>query len=175
MSRLIIAIVRLTYLLRPLVFSMFAERTYVLPWAMEIGPRWFQRTVVALLPWKKLHRARDMIDAIEANSLEIFHEKQRALAAGDEAVVQQIGEGKDILSILSKILFQFDDKGLTISSEGKYECQHRGSLGGKRTDRPNVVCVLHFINGWVLDIVLAHLSLQQWTQPPALYAGLCGY
>ena len=120
---------------------MFAERTYVLPWAMEVGPRWFQRTVVTLLPWKKLHRARDMIDAIEANSLEILHEKQRALAEGDEAVAQQIGEGKDILSILSEILFQFDDKGLTISSEGEYECQRRGSLGGERADRPNVVCV----------------------------------
>jgi hypothetical protein len=80
---------------------MVAARTYILPWAMEIGPKWFQRLVVGLLPWKRLHEARDIIDMMETMSLKIYREKRKALQEGDEAIAQQIGEGKDIISILS--------------------------------------------------------------------------
>ena len=39
--------------------------------------------------------------SMEAQSKNIFHGKRTALEKGDEAVVHQIGEGKDIMSILS--------------------------------------------------------------------------
>jgi hypothetical protein len=54
-----------------------------------------------LLPWKALHDIRDISDLFHKTSLEILEDKRRALAEGDEAVERQIGQGKDIMSILS--------------------------------------------------------------------------
>jgi hypothetical protein len=58
-----------------------------------------------LLPWKTLHNIRDLSDLLHKTSLEIFEGKRKALAEGDEAVERQIGQGKDIMSILSMSLF----------------------------------------------------------------------
>ena len=69
-----------------------------------------RRFIVDLLPWKNLHDVRDIIDTIHNTSLEIFESKKRALLDGDEAVERQVGQGKDILSILSTlILFPLRD------------------------------------------------------------------
>ena len=53
-----------------------------------------------LLPWKNLHDIRDIVDILHNTSVEIFEAKKKALEEGDEAVTQQIGRGKDIISIL---------------------------------------------------------------------------
>jgi hypothetical protein len=39
---------------------------------------------------------------MHTTSSEVFHDKLRALDEGDEATVRQIGEGRDIISILSE-------------------------------------------------------------------------
>lgn len=39
-------------------------------------------------------------DTLTARSLNIVNEKKRALQQGDEALKQQVGEGKDIMSVL---------------------------------------------------------------------------
>jgi hypothetical protein len=57
--------------------------------------------MVNLLPWKNLHDLRDIVDTMYKTSVEIFESKKRAMMDGDDAVVTQIGRGKDILSILS--------------------------------------------------------------------------
>ena len=44
---------------------------------------------------------RDIVDVLHDTSVEIFETKKKALEEGDEA---QIGQGKDILSILSAYL-----------------------------------------------------------------------
>jgi len=54
------------------------------------------------LPWKSLHDLRDIVDIIDNTSVEIFEAKKKELEEGDEAVTQQIGQGKDIMSILMK-------------------------------------------------------------------------
>ena len=54
-----------------------------------------------LLPWKNLHELRDVVDVLNNTAIEIFEKKKKALEEGDEAVTQQIGKGKDIMSILS--------------------------------------------------------------------------
>lgn len=56
-----------------------------------------------MLPWKSLHKLRDIVDIMHNTSTEIFETKKRALEEGNEAVSKQIGRGKDILSILSKL------------------------------------------------------------------------
>lgn len=54
-----------------------------------------------ILPWKNLHAMRDIVDTLHNVSVEIFGAKKKALEEGDETVTQQIGQGKDIMSILS--------------------------------------------------------------------------
>ena len=54
-----------------------------------------------ILPWKNLHAVRDIVDVLHNTSVEIYEGKKKALEEGDEAVTQQIGQGNDIISILS--------------------------------------------------------------------------
>ncbi|KAF8966238.1 cytochrome P450 [Flammula alnicola] len=68
----------------------------------RIGPPKFQRFVVDILPWKNLHEIRDISDVLYNTSVEIFESKKKALAEGDEALANQIGQGKDIMSILMR-------------------------------------------------------------------------
>jgi hypothetical protein len=68
---------------------------------MKIGTPKFRRIVMDILPWKNLHEMRDIVDILDTTAIEIFEEKKKALEEGDEAVTQQIGNGNDIMSILS--------------------------------------------------------------------------
>ncbi|KAJ7773086.1 cytochrome P450 [Mycena metata] len=75
---------------------------YVLPWASQIGSPKFRRFIVNMLPWKDLHTGRDIIDMMYSTAVHIYNTKKAALESGDEAVSQQISQGKDIISILMK-------------------------------------------------------------------------
>ncbi|KAK7466276.1 hypothetical protein VKT23_005004 [Stygiomarasmius scandens] len=90
--------------LLPLLAKLFLPATYILPWAVRIGPPQFRRFVVNVLClfWKNAREMRDRCDFMWKVSEEIFEKKKKALAEGDEAVSMQIGEGKDILSILMR-------------------------------------------------------------------------
>ncbi|KAF8971842.1 cytochrome P450 [Flammula alnicola] len=68
----------------------------------RIGPPKFRRFVVDILPWKNLHAVRDIVDVLYHTSVEIFESKKKALSEGDEALANQIGQGKDIMSILMR-------------------------------------------------------------------------
>ncbi|KAI0359045.1 cytochrome P450 [Trametes cingulata] len=72
----------------------------LLPLAIKIGSPAFRRRVVELLPSANVQRLKDISDTMHARSLLIFNEKKEALARGDDAVKHQIGEGRDIMSIL---------------------------------------------------------------------------
>lgn len=74
-------------------------RTY-LGWTTQIGPPTIRRAIVNLLPWKAAHQIRDIADTMYNTSVEILNSKRRALDEGDVAIGNQIGQGKDILSIL---------------------------------------------------------------------------
>ena len=74
---------------------------YLAPLA-RLGTPKFRRFVLNLIPWKTLHQLRDISDVIHNTAVEIINSKKRALEDGDEAVAKQIGQGKDILSILSR-------------------------------------------------------------------------
>ena len=77
---------------------------------VRIGTPKFRRFILNLIPWKALHQLRDISDVVHNTAVEIINSKKRALADGDEAVARQIGQGKDILSVLSKG-FSFLDYG----------------------------------------------------------------
>ena len=59
-----------------------------------------RRWLAERVPWPALQRVRNMVDTMDKMAYEIYDAKMVALRAGEEAVVQQIGEGKDILSKL---------------------------------------------------------------------------
>lgn len=67
---------------------------------MKLLPVKVRTLIMNITPWKALHEVRDMVNYMHEISVEIYHEKKRALEEGDEAVVRQIGQGKDLLSIL---------------------------------------------------------------------------
>jgi hypothetical protein len=53
-----------------------------------------------LLPWKTLHELRDAVNTLHVLSDEAIESKKSAFKRGDDAVLEQVGEGKDIMSIL---------------------------------------------------------------------------
>ncbi|KAJ4473284.1 cytochrome P450 [Lentinula edodes] len=88
--------------LLPTLMRVQFWRLNVLPYVSWIGTAKFRRFVVNLLPWKDLHHLRDMVDYMHNVAEEIYENKRRAFEMGDEAVEQQIGRGKDLISILMR-------------------------------------------------------------------------
>lgn len=72
----------------------------LLPYVIDIGPPWLRRKILELIPHKGLQELKAIVDTMHRRSVEIFEQKKRALEKGDEIVTQQVGEGKDIMSIL---------------------------------------------------------------------------
>jgi hypothetical protein len=81
-------------------------RTYFLSTLVKLGPPKFRRAIVNIFSsfHPRTHKLKEIIDVIQNTSTEIFEAKKNALAKGDEVVAQQIGAGKDLLSILSRSL-----------------------------------------------------------------------
>jgi hypothetical protein len=52
-------------------------------------------------PWRALNRIIELTDLMNANASEIYETKKRLLESGDSATVKQVGDGKDIISLLS--------------------------------------------------------------------------
>ena len=71
-------------------------------YVVNLGSASFRRRIVELSPDPNIHALKNIIDTMEMRSKEILESKRAALRAGDEAVKQQIGEGKDIMSVLCK-------------------------------------------------------------------------
>lgn len=82
------------------LFSAFLVMRPILPTIVRIGTPAFRRKVVEWLPLKIVQEAIEVIDIMHEESISIYNSKKTALAEEEEAVVQQSGKGKDILSIL---------------------------------------------------------------------------
>ncbi len=72
------------------------------PYFTKCGPPGLRRFVAKFLPYSKMQQLREIVDTLDYQSRKVYNQKKVALEKGDAAVVQQIGEGKDIISILSK-------------------------------------------------------------------------
>ena len=55
-------------------------------------------------PWKALNRVIELTDILKANARGIYDTKKRLLESGDSATVKQIGDYKDIISLLSALM-----------------------------------------------------------------------
>ena len=58
------------------------------------------RLIARLLPPSNLQKLRDIIYTMDEQSRIIYNGKKAALEKGDEAVLHQMNDGKDIMSIL---------------------------------------------------------------------------
>nr|F1SYI1.1 RecName: Full=Cytochrome P450 monooxygenase 219; Flags: Precursor [Postia placenta Mad-698-R]BAK09525.1 cytochrome P450 [Postia placenta] len=72
----------------------------ILPHLVKMGPKWFRRLATDIFPNAHVQTVKHVVDTMSKRSQEIFREKKAALKSGDEAVLRQVGEGKDIMSIL---------------------------------------------------------------------------
>ncbi|EKM59451.1 uncharacterized protein PHACADRAFT_249950 [Phanerochaete carnosa HHB-10118-sp] len=93
----------------PAVFSVQLWRT-LYPYVHEYIPSSVRNLLAPLLPFQRFRRLREIIGAMDRHSRSIFHEKKAALEKGDNAALQQVGEGRDIMSILMKANMEASDE-----------------------------------------------------------------
>ena len=72
----------------------------LLQYVQDIGTAAFRRRFVDSLPSRNIQQLKNISDVLHARSVLIFNEKKAALEKGDDALKYQIGEGRDIMSIL---------------------------------------------------------------------------
>ncbi|KAI0628830.1 cytochrome P450 [Trametes polyzona] len=84
----------------PVMQKLAMQRLLFAPLVKLGGPASFRRKLVELTPYEPLQRMKHISDTIHESSVRIYNEKRRALERGDEAIKQQVGEGKDIISVL---------------------------------------------------------------------------
>ena len=70
------------------------------PYAVKLGPAPLRRLLLDLLPLPKVQLLKGLVDIMDKQAKDILARKRVALASGDEAFLHQVGEGKDIMSIL---------------------------------------------------------------------------
>ncbi|KAK7688260.1 hypothetical protein QCA50_008630 [Cerrena zonata] len=89
------------FLYRPTVSPLFLLMRFM-PFFAQIGPAWLRRKAIENVPIDRIKKSIEISDTLVRTVSEILDSKKTALASGDEAVTSQIGEGKDIISILMK-------------------------------------------------------------------------
>lgn len=72
----------------------------IVPYLHYLGPPWFRRMLLDMLPNKKIQRIKNLTDIVHTKSKEIFLVKKAAIERGDQELLHTVGEGKDIMSIL---------------------------------------------------------------------------
>lgn len=108
----------------------------------HIGTPAAHRRVLKWIPHKEVQRYRHIVETSESVSRMLWNEKKAALQQDNEAVVRQIGEGKDIISTLSqcKICMHLHMQAdLNPPSESQPGRQRRGQTTGRRAYRSNGV------------------------------------
>ncbi|KAF8069171.1 cytochrome P450 [Lyophyllum atratum] len=93
----------------PLSSTMQFQLHVLLPKLFRIGSPRFRRFVIDLIPSKSIQRLRDIINLMDQTTIDIFHEKKKALEGGDEALSQKVEHAKDIMSILMKANMEADE------------------------------------------------------------------
>ncbi|KAG5635063.1 hypothetical protein H0H81_012559 [Sphagnurus paluster] len=79
-------------------FKFYQE--FLLPILIKMGTPKLRRVLLDLFPSKRIQKIKKIIDILDTTSIGILDGKKQALEKGDEAVEHQVGQGKDIISIL---------------------------------------------------------------------------
>ncbi|RDX47337.1 cytochrome P450 [Lentinus brumalis] len=87
-------------------FPLLTSRLPLLGFIIAIASNYLSeptmRFILRRYPSADLQRILDISELMARRSQEIIDEKKKALAQGDEDVLQRVGEGKDIMSVLLK-------------------------------------------------------------------------
>lgn len=59
---------------------------------------------MTLLPWKALRQMRTVSDDIRRMASQVLQRKMELLRLGGDAIVREVAEGKDLMSVLRKFL-----------------------------------------------------------------------
>ncbi|RPD69487.1 cytochrome P450 [Lentinus tigrinus ALCF2SS1-7] len=86
----------------PATLSKVNHLRRLMPYLPEAGRDATRRKIMGMIPQSGLQELSRISGILNRRSVEIYEDKKRALKQGDEAVMRQIGEGKDIMSILMR-------------------------------------------------------------------------
>lgn len=78
---------------------------FTIPKLSYILPRRFLRAVLRAIPQTDVKHMMHISDTMAERSFEIIKNKKSALLRGDAELTHQVGEGKDIMSLLRECLF----------------------------------------------------------------------
>ena len=73
----------------------------IMPTIVRLGTPRFRRFLVENSPLKAVKDMKALVDIFHNTSVEIYETKKHAFQQGDEELSAQIGQGKDIISVLS--------------------------------------------------------------------------
>ena len=76
------------------------------PWLIRIGTPAFRHWIVSVFPDPNVRRAQEVIDIIWNKATEIFELKKALVEKGDQTLLDNMEESKDLISILRKSTFQ---------------------------------------------------------------------
>ncbi|OSC96592.1 cytochrome P450 [Trametes coccinea BRFM310] len=71
-----------------------------LPFLQRVFPRSWLRFGAEVIPYEPLQRMRGISDSVNATARQILQQKKETLQKGDKMMMQELGEGKDLIAIL---------------------------------------------------------------------------
>ena len=83
----------------PLGNSLEAIRQ-LLPRIEKLGPAHLRRKLIDFWPDMKLKQLRDIVDIMDETAVDVYKKAKEGMEKGDEELVNRVGQGKDIMSIL---------------------------------------------------------------------------
>ncbi|KAI0317187.1 cytochrome P450 [Amylostereum chailletii] len=93
----------------PTISSVQLWRTLV-PLYTSYVPQWLQRSLAKAIPSATLKSLIDISDTMYDRSKEVWEKKKALHAMGDNSIVNQLGEGKDLMSLLLQSNITADEK-----------------------------------------------------------------
>ncbi|TDL16042.1 cytochrome P450 [Rickenella mellea] len=88
--------------LRHLLPTLFTLKPYLqfIPLTVKLGPPAFRRFLINLLPSRRIKRLKEIVDRMDRASRRILELRKHAVKQGGDTVLKQVGDGKDIMSVL---------------------------------------------------------------------------
>lgn len=83
------------------LFHLFIPRQF-LPFVVRNSSPGFRRFMMNFLPWRTLHEVRDITNILSTMAREVLEAKKSAVRQGDAVVLEEIGQGQDLIGILLK-------------------------------------------------------------------------
>ncbi|KAH9034869.1 cytochrome P450 [Lactarius pseudohatsudake] len=112
------------------------------PYVYKIFHPKILKFVGRMLPWPGLNHLMNLAEAMNAQARGVYETKKRLLESGDDATAKQVGEGKDLISLLmqASVAVSEDDR----LSEEEVVAQIMGLLvAGTDTTSTALSCLLH--------------------------------